>query len=75
MHVCSMAMVGWVGSGMEVVDGMHASLSWWVGLILGDTRALPDAGDTLMTPPSHRLPGAQLLVGSNRNWLVFFGMP
>ena len=38
-----MAMVGWVGAGMEVVDGMHAGQSQGgVGHIAGDDGALPE---------------------------------
>ena len=37
------AMVGWVGAGMEVVDGMHAGQSRWGGGRLSeDAGALPE---------------------------------
>ena len=36
-----MAMVGWVGAGMEVVDDMHAGGNWGVGCMSGDVGALP----------------------------------
>ena len=37
-----MAMVGLVGAGMEVVDGMHAGQSQGIGDMLGDAEALPE---------------------------------
>ena len=33
------AMVGWVGAGMEVVDGMHAGQSRWGGSLVGRCRS------------------------------------
>ena len=46
-----MAMVGWVGAGMEVVDGMHAAQSQGVGRKSGDVGAHPGCKvKTLMTP-------------------------
>ena len=37
-----MAMVGWVGAGMEVVDGMHAGQNQGLGCMFGDARAFPE---------------------------------
>ena len=37
-----MAMVGWMGVWMEVVDGVHAGQSWGVGCMSGDAGALPE---------------------------------
>ena len=70
--VVSHGFGGLGGAGMEVLDGIHAGQSQG-GLshvercrstfrVQGDTR-------------SHRLAGAQLWVGSSRNWSVFFGRP
>ena len=42
MCVVVMAMVGWVGAGIKVVDGMHAELSKVVGRISRDAGALPE---------------------------------
>ena len=37
-----MAMAGWVGAGMEVVDGMHSGQCQGVGRISGEAGALPE---------------------------------
>ena len=37
-----MAMVGWVGAGMEVVDGLHAGQSQGVGVMSRDAGASPE---------------------------------
>ena len=37
-----MAMVGWVGAGMEVLDDMHAGEYQGVGCMLGDAGALSE---------------------------------
>ena len=45
MCVVVMAMVGWVGVGMEVVDGMHAGQSLGVGRMSRDAGAFPECED------------------------------
>ena len=46
-----MAMVGCMGAGMEVVDGMHAEQSQRVGCMTGDGGALTECEvNTLMAP-------------------------
>ena len=46
-----MAVVGWVGAGMEVVDGKHARQNQRVGRMSGDAGALTDCEvNTLMIP-------------------------
>ena len=51
MCVVVMAMVGWIGAGMELVLGKHAGQSQVVGRISGDAGAfLECVGNTLMTP-------------------------
>ena len=51
MFVVVMAMVGWMGAGMEFVLGKHVGQSQVVGRILGDARAFPECvGNTLITP-------------------------
>ena len=72
----SMAMVGWVGAGMEVVVGRHAGQSQgtWshVGRCWSTSRVRGlDTDDNR----SHRLPGMQLLVGLSQNCSIFWGRP
>ena len=51
MCVVVMAMVGWMGAGMELVFGKHAEQSQVVGLMSGLAGAFPDCvGNTLITP-------------------------
>ena len=51
MCVVVMAMVGWMGAGMELVLGRHAGQSQVVGRMLGDAGAFPECvGNTLITP-------------------------
>ena len=46
-----MAMVGWVGAGMEVVDSMHVGQSQGDWSYVGSCRStFRIQGDTLMTP-------------------------
>ena len=71
-----MAMAGLVGTGMEVVDGMHSwqSQGGWshVGRCRSTCRVRgEDTDDTR----SHRRPGAQLWVGLSRNWSFFLERP
>ena len=42
MCVVVMAMVGWMGAGMELVLGMHAGQSQVVGRMSGDAEAFPE---------------------------------
>ena len=76
MGVVVIAMLGWVGTGMEVVDGKHVGRSQGglrhVGRCLSTSRVRgEDTDDT----QSHRLPGAQLWVWSSLNWSVILGRP
>ena len=51
MYVVVMAMVGWMGTGMELVFGKHAGQSHVVGRMSGDVGAFPECvGNTLITP-------------------------
>ena len=51
MCVVVMAMVGWMGAGIELVVGMDAGQSLVVGRIKGDSGAFPECvGNTLITP-------------------------
>ena len=51
MCVVVMAMVGWMGAGMELVLGKHAGQSQVVGRMSGDAGAFPECvGNTLITP-------------------------
>ena len=51
MCVVVMAMVGWIGAGMELVLGRHAGQSQVVGRMSGDAGAFPECvGNTLITP-------------------------
>ena len=51
MCMVVMAMMGWMGAGMEVVFGKHAGQSQVVGHMSGDAGAFPEcAGNTLITP-------------------------
>ena len=46
-----MAMVGWMGAGMELVFGKHAGQSQVVGRMSGDAGSFPECvGNTLMSP-------------------------
>ena len=42
MCVVVMAMVGWMGAGMELVFGKHAGQSQVVGCMSGDAGAFPE---------------------------------
>ena len=42
MCVVVMAMVGWMGAGMELVLGKHAGQSQVVGRMSGDAGAFPE---------------------------------
>ena len=51
MCVVVMAMVGWMGAGMELVPGMHAGQSHGISRMLGDAGAFPECeANTLITP-------------------------
>ena len=51
MCVVVMAMVGWMGAGMELVLGRHAGQSQVVGRMSGDAGAFQECvGNTLITP-------------------------
>ena len=51
MCMVVMAMVGWVGAGIELVFGKHAGQSQVHGRMSGDAGAFPECvGYTLMTP-------------------------
>ena len=51
MCVVVMAMVGWMGAGMELVLDKHAGQSHVVGRMSGDAGALTECvGNTLITP-------------------------
>ena len=51
MCVVVMAMVGWMGAGMELVLGKHVGQSQVVGRMSGDAGAFPECvGNTLITP-------------------------
>ena len=51
MCVVVMAMVGWMGAGMELVFGKHAGHSQVVSRMSGDAVAFPECvGNTLITP-------------------------
>ena len=51
MCVVVMAIVGWMGAGMELVFGKHAEQSQVVGRMSGLAGAFPDCvGNTLITP-------------------------
>ena len=46
-----MAMVGWMGAGMELMFGTHAGQSQVVGRMSEDAGAFPECvGNTLITP-------------------------
>ena len=76
MCVVVMAMVGWMGAGMELVLGKHAGQSQVVGRMLGDAGAFPECvGNTPDYTRSYHHPGAQFWVGSSRNWSVFMKRP
>ena len=65
-----------MGAGMQVVDGMHAGQSQvgWShdGRCCSTSRVLGEVTDDTR---SHRCPGAQLWLGSSRNWSVFMERP
>ena len=61
-----------MGAGMEVVVGRHAGQSQGVGSMSGDTGAFPEC--KVYTLITHHA-GAQLWVGSSRNWSVFLEWP
>ena len=71
-----MAMVGWVGAGMDVVGGMNAGKSQgcWLHVLRYRSTSRARDEDTDDTR-SHRLTGVQLWVGSCRNCLVFLVRP
>ena len=51
MCVVVMAMVGWMGVGMELVLGKHAGQSQVVGRMSGDALVFQEfVGNTLITP-------------------------
>ena len=51
MCVIVMAMVGWMGAGMELVLGKHAGQSHLVGRMSGDAGVFPECvGNILITP-------------------------
>ena len=51
MCVVVMAMVGWMGAGMELVLVKHAGQSKVVGRMSGDAGPFPECvGNTLITP-------------------------
>ena len=50
MCVVVMAMVGWMGAGMELVLGRHAGRSQVVGRMSGDAGAFPELNT--IAPPS-----------------------
>ena len=51
MCVVVMAVVGWMGAGMELVFGKHAEQSQGVCRMSGDAGAFPECvGNTLMSP-------------------------
>ena len=51
MCVVVMAMVGWMGAGMELVLGKHAGQSQVVDRMSGDAGAFPECvGNALITP-------------------------
>ena len=65
-----MAVVDWVGAGMEVVLGRHAGQSQGV---VACRSTSPVRGEDAVDTRSHNLPGAQLWVGLSCNWSVFRG--
>ena len=71
-----MAMVGLLGTGMGVVNGMHAGQSkegWsYVGRCRSTSRVRFEDTDNNR---SHRSPSAQHRVGSSRNWRVIQERP
>ena len=77
MCVVVMAMVGWVGSGMEVVDGMHAGQSqvgWSHVKRCWSTSRVQS--DKLMTPTSRcATPGMVSLPGKGRHVKALFCCP
>ena len=51
MCVVVMAMVGWMGAGMELVFGKHSGQSQVVGRMSANAGAFPECvGNTLTTP-------------------------
>ena len=73
MGVVIMAMVGLVEAGMDLEDSMHVGLRW---SHVGRWRSTAWVrGDYTDDTRSHRRPGAQLCVGSSRNWSVFQESP
>ena len=61
---------------MEVMVGMHAGQSQERLVACGRCRSTSLVrGDNTGDTRSHRLPGAQLLVGSSENWSVFQERP
>ena len=76
MCVVVMAMVGWMGAGMELVLGKHAGQSQVVGCMSGDAGAFPECvWEYTDYTRSYHHPGAQFWVGSSRNWSVFLERP
>ena len=76
MCVVVMAMVGWMGAGMELVLGKHAGQSQVVGRMSGDAGAFPECVDEYTDyTRSYHHPCAQFWVGSSRNWSVFLERP
>ena len=75
MCVVVMAMVGWMGTGMELVLGKHAGQSQVVGRMSGDAEAFPEYGEYTDYTRSHHHHGAHFWVGSSRNWSVFLERP
>ena len=75
MCVAVMAMVGWMEAGIELVLGKHMGQSKVVGRMWGDAGAFPACGEYAYYTRSHHHPGAQIWVGSSRNWSVFLEGP
>ena len=60
---------------MEVVDGVHAGQSQGLGCMSEILEHFPGARQHTDDTRSHRLPVAQLWVGSRRNWPVILRIP
>ena len=72
MRVVVMAMVGWMGAGMELVLVKHAGQSQVVGRMPEHFQSVLEYTDYTR---SYHHPGAQYWVGSSRNWSVFLKRP